>query len=458
MKKLICICAISVALYATSCKKDEAAAIALKQTSQAPASGEQLIYWDDLPDEYKNAIPISSGIPENESNVAARNNNEQDEVFNPFTTFTGTSFSIQPPTEPIGIGYKVSAAASTNYIMHRIGIGKGTDNRITYITIWYKTPGNQSLLYVASSGGNTTTPMVSYTFSADEYITGFSGYSNISLKQLTIRTSKFNAISVGNNTGTTFNYYVTRGSYIGQLSGTIVPGVGINQLKATSYFKPWEKVSDSDAKEIDVDTSGTAYMVNATGNLYQMTSTQTAWSRVTGAPAGVIKVAVNIGFLYVITNDGKIHMRNGNEWSLLPGNDAKDITVTGQGVVFKINNAGGIYQYSPINSNWSLIVAGNFQSLTTGSVYNLKVVGTDGKIYVMGNGSLHQMPGSDGRDIDTGYEGELWLTNSAGKINVMQYPLEQWKEIAGTDAVRMAVIPGKAMMINTTGAVYRMIY
>lgn len=442
MKKYFFVMLMSV-LLAPSCKKNEV--IPPKEKMEAPSFTGQLVYWDDLPDAYKNAIPVAPDEKENENKISARNSYEEDIIFARVGRGAGISFALQLP--------------STIYTIHRIGIGIKTSGAVAYITIWYGSPTGNGLLYVMSSGGDMSAPMATHTFSAGEYINSYSAYSvgGGFLRNLAIYTNKGVTIGGGSSSSGTYSrYFVTPGSYIGKFSGIVANGSAINSISATSYFKPWQKVSSSNAKDIAVDTSGTAFITNGAGTMYQMARTETTWSRVSGAPAGVTKVAANIGIVCALTNTGTIYRRYYNQWSVLPGNDAKDIAVNAQGTVFKVSNAGKLYSLAA-NATWILQASGNLQSIAAGNQSNIRMVGTDGRMFSLGVG-LVQMPGSNGSDIAIAVESDLWITTTSGKINVMRLPNMTWKEVAGSSAVRIDAIPGKVMMVNSIGDVYKMDY
>lgn len=62
------------------------------------------------------------------------------------------------------------------------------------------------------------------------------------------------------------------------------------------------------------------------------------------------------------------------------------------------------------------------------------------------------MAGSSGRDIAASSDGNVYLTNTAGKI----YKLvgNAWQQLSGSDAVSIAANNGKVCMVNTAGKIY----
>lgn len=443
MKRLFFTCFVATCFIA-SCKKDLNDAPVKENGSQNVSA--ELVYWDDLPDEYKNAIRVS---PDNAiskktgEEVLPKDPYKQDQILNPFN-ITSENFSITIPRNHI----------------KKIAIGRDKSGRITHITFWYTTSQFQSILYSVSSGGNTNTPMVTYTVSDGEYVRGFSGRSaNGILKDLTIYTNKGSVSTGSGSTGSYFSFFVTPGSFIGKFSGNV--GSFVAQLKATSYFIPWQQVSANNARDIAIDTSGTAYITDAAGRLYQMPKTSTSWSLVTGAPSNVQKVAANIEILYVTTSTGRIYRRMYNQWSELPGSYARDIAVNAQGTPFMINTAGNLHTLTAGNAWIQRSSNVNLQRVAVGNQANARLIGAGGYIYAFGGTSstgLSAMPGSEGRDIAIALDNQIWITTLSGKIKCLQLPGSSWKEIAGSDAVRIDAIPGRLMIVNTSGEVYKLEY
>lgn len=426
--------------FISSCKKDMVD-IPENVTVQ-PNGTSELICWDDLPDEYKNAVRVSP-----EEMLSKREGRlpidpyKVDEVFNPFNLSAG-NFSMTLPPDHI----------------KKIAIGRGKNGVVSHITVWYTTGSPQSILYVVSSGGSTSTPMVTYTVSDGEYIRGFSGRSNNgTLNGLTIYTNNGN-VSVTGTTGTSFSYFATPGSFIREFSGNAVNSIG--QLKATSRFLPWKKISGSNARDIAVD-QGTAYMVNRDGILYQMAIAGTSWSRVTGAPAGLVKIAAyEGGYLCAIASNGKIYNcdRFTRQWSeRIQIGGARDIVINGQGQIF-VATAAGIYYNNGNQSSWIHYASGNYVAVSCGRVSNIRAIDINGNIFSFGAYG-GQMPGSNGKDIHMEYDGMIWLVNRAGKVSFIHYPsITSWKQIPGSNVVRIAAVRGLVMMINTEGDIYKLEY
>jgi hypothetical protein len=65
------------------------------------------------------------------------------------------------------------------------------------------------------------------------------------------------------------------------------------------------------------------------------------------------------------------------------------------------------------------------------------------------------MIGSDAMDVAQSDNGNLYLTNNAGKI--YQYNAREWVQIQGSDAMRIAANAGKVIMTNTAGKIYQLI-
>jgi hypothetical protein len=436
MKKIFAIAAVAIGFYLSSCKKQELPEVQKPPTTlQSNVEGE-LIDWNSLPEEYKNTGLTKPVWNDPVDFVSARSNHAQDQVFKAFANITGTAFNI--PRPPNGV------------VIDRIYIGHG-GSAVTYLTIWYKRPDGSVYSYgTGGSGGQ----LVQRVFAADEYIKSISGTSTSKLTSLTIRTNK-SSIGAGTVNGISFSYAATIGSYIGSFSGGYSSS-SINQLNAISYFKPWEEVAGVKANDIAIDTDGTAYITGADGKLYKMRSTATTWSLVAGAPAQLTRVAAKNGKIVVVTNSGSIHQIISNSWTTISYNNAKDVTVDGQGFVFKVATTGYLYKYAQANSTWNQMVATYAKKIAAGDKI-VRIVHDNGNIYQVST-PLTSMPGSAGRDIAMAGDNVTWLTNWDGQMYVLQYPNTTWKEIAGSDGNNIAAIPGKAMLVNTVGKVYRMVY
>lgn len=445
MKKLLLICS-AIACVISSCKKDLTGTPA-KETG-ADAASSELIYWDDLPDEYKNAVRVSPETVISERSggeVLPNDPYKQDQVFNPFN-LTSENFSLTIPP----------------YNIRKIAIGKGKNGVVSHISIWYSTRPEYGILYVVSSGGSTNTPMVTYTAADGEYIQRFSGRSsNGVLKDLTISTNKGSVSTGSGSTGTYFSFSVTLGSFIGKFSGNA--GTVVSQLKATAYFLPWQKVSASNARDIAMDTTGTVYVTDAGGALYQMSNTITSWSPVPGAPSGITKVAAFGGWhLCVITNNGKIYNcdKSTGVWSERQSiSNPKDLVINGLGQIFVATSTGIYYNNNtPGTDSWIRFTSGNYKSVACDRLSNIRAIDNNGNIFSFGIYG-EQMPGSNGRDIHTAFTAQIWLVNTSGKISFINYPnITTWKEIGSFDAVRIAAVPGKVMMVNSAGEVYKLKY
>lgn len=64
------------------------------------------------------------------------------------------------------------------------------------------------------------------------------------------------------------------------------------------------------------------------------------------------------------------------------------------------------------------------------------------------------MIGSDAKDVAQSDNGNLYITNTAGKI--YQYNGVEWGQLQGSDAVSIAANAGKVVMANTAGKIYQL--
>ncbi|MBP6430360.1 MAG: hypothetical protein KA319_01160 [Ferruginibacter sp.] len=73
----------------------------------------------------------------------------------------------------------------------------------------------------------------------------------------------------------------------------------------------------------------------------------------------------------------------------------------------------------------------------------------------LGSTTWKLMIGSDARDVAQGDNGNLYITNTAGKI--YQYNGVEWSQMQGSDAVSIAANAGKVVITNTAGAIYQLV-
>lgn len=442
MKK-ICVFCLAIICFISSCKK-ELVDVSSQEIEIKNASSD-IIYWDDLPDEYKNAVRVSPDeMVSKKEGLLPVNPHKEDENFNPFNVST-ENFSIAIPA-----GYPIKKAA--------IGIGK--NGYVSYITLWYTTGRTQSILYVVSSGGSMSNPMAVRSFTEGEYIKSFSGRSdNGILKDLTIYTNKGSLRGGSATTGTRFSVSATPGSYIGKFSGNV--GNSVSQLKATSYFLPWEKASEIKAKDVSIANNGNAYMTDFDGTLYEMPNNTTSWSRVAGAPIEVQRIAAHKDVLYVSTGQNTIYKRSNGQWSDMNFTNApQDIAVSDDGTLYAIfeGSYGAKNLACYLTNAWNRLTSGTvLESVAVRDRFYPNVVSASGYVYEMGNYSngLGNSFGSDAKDITMGYD--IWTTTRNGRIRVM-LSYNNWKEIEGTGAVRIDGKGTKLMMINTAGDIYKLEY
>lgn len=439
MKKIFAIAVIAIGFYLSSCKKQELPEVQKPETTLKSNVEGELIDWNDLPDEYKNLDFKKPDWGEPVDPVSERANNSQDQVFKSFANTTGTAFNI--PRQPDAV------------VIDRVYIGHG-GSTVTYLTIWYRRPDGTRYAYsVGGSGGQ----LVQRVFADGEYIRSISGTSAGTLTSLTIRTNK-SSIGAGTVNGIAFSYEATVGSYIGSISGGYSSS-SVRQINAISYFKPWVQVAGANANDIALDTDGTAYMTSTDNRLYKMTSSSTMWTFVAGAPAYVLRVAAKAGKIAVVTPEGGVYQMLNNVWASLPGHPAKDVAVDAQGSVYKTGAIKGeVSVFNQPTRNWTLLADINAKRITAGTK-SARVIDASGKMYGVAPGSITTMPGYDGRDISIAEDNLVWMTNTAGKMYVLQgLHGATWKEITGSDGNNIAAASGIAMLVNTVGKAYRMVY
>ena len=437
MKKFFSVIAIASILFTGSCKKQDMIITAETKTDGILNVEGELINWDQLPEEYRNAPRIAID-QESGDYVSARSNNELDQTFNGFANITGSAFTI--PLPPSGT------------VIDKIGIGHG-GTYVSYLAVWYRKADGTLYAYAAGGSGGQ---LVSRTFTAGEYIKSISGSSGGALNSLTIRTNR-TTFSAGTSNQGTFSYVATIGSYISNLRGGYSTS-RINQLNVSSYFKPWVKVAGSLGRDIAMATDGTAYMTDTYGRVLMLPNGGTSWTVLQNyLSLNANNIACNANKLCITTTSGDIYLRgllNGG-WQQLPGGDARDVAIQSDGTVWMINDLGQTFYL--LNNAWRRVYGATASRIAAANG-QVQIIAANGLIYQIVNGLFRQLPGSSGRDIAIGSDNNSWLTNSDGEIYCLQSGSTSWKELAGSDAMRIAAIPGRAMLVNTAGLVYAMVY
>ncbi len=72
----------------------------------------------------------------------------------------------------------------------------------------------------------------------------------------------------------------------------------------------------------------------------------------------------------------------------------------------------------------------------------------------LGSNTWKLMIGSDAKDVAQSDNGNLYITNTAGKI--YQYNGIEWSQMQGSDAVSIAANIGKVVIVNTVGKIYQL--
>ncbi len=73
----------------------------------------------------------------------------------------------------------------------------------------------------------------------------------------------------------------------------------------------------------------------------------------------------------------------------------------------------------------------------------------------LGSTTWKLMIGSDARDVAQSDNGNLYITNTAGKI--YQYNGVMWNQMQGSDAMSIAANANKVVMVNTVGKIYQLL-
>ncbi len=213
----------------------------------------------------------------------------------------------------------------------------------------------------------------------------------------------------------------------------------------------WSLVSGISARDIAVGKNGIAWAIGTNSAIYWWNGS--SWITEQG---GASRITVDPdGSAWVVNAGGQIFKYNFNNknWDLKSGT-ATDIAVGVNGTVWIIgtNSVGGGYGiYKWDGSSWTNIPGGAVRIAVDPSG-NAWIVNNSGNIYRY-NGSSFEIKSGLAVDVGIGANGTVWCTGTDGRI--YQWDGSNWKVKTG-GASQVAVAPdGNAWIVNSGGEVYR---
>jgi hypothetical protein len=222
--------------------------------------------------------------------------------------------------------------------------------------------------------------------------------------------------------------------------------------KKTLSSKTWKLLIGDDGRDATVDEHGNYYMVNTSGLLYKYNSSD--WTKLPGSDGKAI--AANAGRVCMVNTAGLMYELKNDKWTKMTGSDAKDIAIEADGSVWMVNTDGVIYKYE--NNQWSVYGA-NAARISAGKE-NIWFVDNQGLIYYYikagRDSKWKNANGTDGRDISVSNDGNVFLTNTVGKI--YQLNGTSWTPLDGSDGRTIGSNSGKLFMVNTAGRLFYRTY
>jgi hypothetical protein len=247
------------------------------------------------------------------------------------------------------------------------------------------------------------------------------------------------------------------GNIVGQLAGnglSLDNSVPLDVNLNLSSFLVWQPISGIYANDIGANTKGSVWIISNTAEsggyaIYRLSGN--VWTKI---PGSAVRIAVDTsGNAWVVNNTGNVFHYNGSSWDNKPGN-VKDIAVGANGAVWCIGADGIIYKWD--GSNWSS-TPGGAARITVDRQGNAWVVNANNEIYRY-NGSSYVRVAGAAVDIAAGGDGSIWIAGTDGKVS--QYmPGDYWSAFGngGAISITMAAV-GTPLTVNADKQIYKPVY
>jgi hypothetical protein len=243
------------------------------------------------------------------------------------------------------------------------------------------------------------------------------------------------------------------GNVIGQLAGNgiSIDATGVSNVSA---YLVWQGITGIYANDIGANSKGVVWIISNTAEgggyaIYRLSGN--VWTKIAGS---AVRIAVDTsGNAWVVNNTGNIFRYNGSTWDMKPGT-AKDIAVGANGAIWCTGANGGIYKWN--GSDWSAMPGGATR-ITVDRQGNAWVVNANNGIYRYNGSSFVPVPGS-AVDIAAGGDGSIWIAGTDGMV--LQYmPGDYWSPNGngGAGNLTMGAI-GSPLTVNTNKQIYKPVY
>ena len=222
--------------------------------------------------------------------------------------------------------------------------------------------------------------------------------------------------------------------------------------------KPWEPLAGS-GRDIGVGNDGRVWLIGwdkTPGGYSIFNRSGNQWNRVEG---GAVRIDVDgSGTPWIVNADGVIFRRERNQWVRLPG-AASDIGVGAKGDVWIIGTnpvPGGFSIYRWTGRDWAPVDAGAVR-IDVDGMGNPWIVNSEGAIFRRERNQWQRLPGA-ASDITVNATGDAWVVGTnpvAGGFGIHHWTGNDWFTVDGSATQISVGSNGAVYVLNSTGAIFR---
>lgn len=220
----------------------------------------------------------------------------------------------------------------------------------------------------------------------------------------------------------------------------------------------WELLSGA-GRDIGVGDDGSVWLIGTeeTAGGYSIYSrSRNQWNRVAG---GAVRIDVDgTGTPWIVNAEGGIFRRDRNQWQKLPG-AATDIGAGSLGDVWVIGTnpvPGGFGIYRWTGRDWASVDGGAVR-IDVDGMGNPWIVNAEGDVFRRERNQWQKLPGA-ARDISVNAAGDAWVigTNPVGEgFGIYNWTGRDWVEVGGGATQLSVGGDGVVYVVNSANAIYR---
>lgn len=205
--------------------------------------------------------------------------------------------------------------------------------------------------------------------------------------------------------------------------------------------------------QISVGADGTAWGVNASGQVFMSNSQSHNWQQVSGTMS-VVAVGSSSA-VWALNSVGNIYHFNSttNTWNYVPGN-LSQIAVGADGDVWGLNRYEQIFHYDSTAQGW-IYIPGALTQIAVG--FDGAVWGLNGQEQIYrfnpATQTFEYVPGSLS-SIAVGADGDVWGINAGGNVYRFNSLIQGWQLIPGTLAQISVGSASNVWAVDPSGTVY----